>query len=185
MADAKRIRVIWSSPTSDTWVSTFWFQAADTASSCASAVVTFANAIKGKIGNAVTGALDPSCYTIDLATMKPTGITAVSGTISGVGASGDVLPYSTQGLMRLRTGVFVNGREMRGRLFLPAPAEVDNDSGFPLSSYQTSMAAAGNALVADAGTNWSILSRRYAALTTISSVSVKNNWAVLRSRRDV
>lgn len=184
MVTAKRIRVVWVTNTSDTYLSTFWFDGGDTAAAAASAVTTFCNAIKTKISTSISGSLDPSCYDIDITTGKPTAVTPVSGTIGGGTDAGEVLPYATQGLLRLRSGVFINGREVRGRLFLPAPTEASNSAGFPLSAYQTAIDTAAAALIADTPTHWSLWSRAHQAVTGITSATTKNNWAVLTSRRD-
>lgn len=53
---------------------------------------------------------------------------AAPGVVSGT-ASGDVLPFQTQGLLKYGTGVFVSGRALQGRTFLPFVLESDNSGG--------------------------------------------------------
>lgn len=59
------------------------------------------------------------------------------GTVAGA-TSGDVLPFQTQGLMKYGTGVFVGGRALQGRTYIPFPLEQDNTAGAgPLAGYVT------------------------------------------------
>lgn len=118
---------------------------------------------------------------------------AIVGSSSGVSASitgtatGDLLPTSSSGLLRMKTGVYVNSREVRGRCFVPYPVEPDNGPGGGVSSgYVTTLLAAGGTLQGITGSNgaWVVWSRKNGQFFQVASVDVWGIWAVMRSRRD-
>lgn len=96
------------------------------------------------------------------------------------------LPKATQGLLRLRTSAFQAGRRIQGRIFIPALANDAQLLGVPSSGFMDSLAAAGAALATDmsAAGDLSVWSRKAGVAAAVSSVSVWNQFAVLRSRRD-
>lgn len=107
--------------------------------------------------------------------------------VAHTGASASAaLPPMTQGLLRFRTGVFRDGREVRGRIFIPGPTEEGNDIAKPTSSYRTTLASAG----ANLGSSQVVYSRPTSpeagdgGFELVSGRSVWEKWAVLRSRRD-
>lgn len=97
-------------------------------------------------------------------------------------AGGDQLPLATQGLVHLRTGVYVAGREVRGRIFVPGPVELVSSAGLPTSTYIDALQTAAELLLG--GVGFSVYSRTHHVRQAVSSVSVYPKWAVLRSRRD-
>ena len=107
------------------------------------------------------------------------------GTTAGT-AAGDLLPPATCGLMQFHTGVYVGGREIRGRTYLPYPVVGNNDNGVPSSSYIASIedcydkfngASFGNGAQV-------IYSRTHARAEYVSLASGWGEWAVMRSHRD-
>lgn len=108
----------------------------------------------------------------------------VNGVCSHVGAPA---AWHTQGLIRWRTGVYVGGREIRGRTFVPGvPASYMLD-GNPSVSYLNNVLGVAQAHLANVDTVaaggaavWSPARGQSAA---ISTTSVWNRFAVLRSRR--
>jgi hypothetical protein len=101
-------------------------------------------------------------------------------------AAGDILPYSTQGLIRLRTGDFVNGRELRGRIFIPGWVETASTAGNPTAPAVGAMnAAAASLLSAGAGAGGlGVYSPTHRVFSLVSVAQTWTQWAVLRSRRD-
>lgn len=106
----------------------------------------------------------------------------VGGTVQGTDA-GDTLPTATQGLLRLTTGQYVGGRQIRGRLFLPGPTETSSTGGVPVPTYLNTALAAGLGLVNDGATQLVCWSRKNGAAFPVTSASIWQQWAVLRSRR--
>jgi len=99
--------------------------------------------------------------------------------------TGDALPWATQGLIRWRTGVYEGGREVRGRTFIPGWPETASTAGDPTSAAVTAMFdAAGAFLTNSAGAGGlHVYSPTKGLSRPVSTRSVWDKWAVLRSRR--
>lgn len=130
-----------------------------------------------------------------LAYDAPTGdlvnaFTGIPGTISGGSATGDPLPRQTQGYVTWGTAGIVNNRRVRGRTFVPDPAEPSNDvNGRPSSAYTTALAAGISALLS-AGSTATVpviwhrpVNRLGGSNHTVLNGTAHNSWSVLRSRR--
>ena len=104
---------------------------------------------------------------------------------------GDVLPLMTQGLLRLTSATFVNGRRVVGRQFLPFPTETHNlGSGLPsTASYVTPMTAAaallGTTIVTPMTQRiWHRPGPAGPGLSVpVTARSVASTWGTLKSRR--
>lgn len=149
------------------------------------------NTFAPHLTNQVSVDFDPICIAVEATTGVLTGAFAGTdpSTVTGA-ASGDVCPRQTQGLLRLGTSTVINGRRVRGRLFLPGVLEADNNvNGVPFSTY-TSDATAAFASILSPGSTASapaIWHRPVAGAgggsPLVTSVSTSPSWAVLRSRR--
>ena len=95
------------------------------------------------------------------------------------------MPAATQGLIQLRTGTYVGGREIRGRLFVPSPCE-DTGHATPSAAYQTLVNGAFQDLIVDSSTSgpWRVWSRKNLQSAVVTTANTWSQWAVLRSRRD-
>lgn len=124
-------------------------------------------------------------------------IDAASGSLQGyvpvtvtgpqnAGASGTLLPRSSQGLLRFGTNAVRRGRRVRGKVFVPGMRTNEDSDGRPAAALVAAFGTTGRALIAaaplviysrpgDAGAGAS------AAATTASGWT---EYAVLRSRRD-
>jgi len=157
---------------------------AGNAESCRTAAVNFWNAI-GVLGNATNSAATQG----DVEEVDPT-----SGNITDVfpGAtvvkvfqnSGEVLPQSLQALVRVRTGIYVGGREVRGRIFIPGLSEAQSATGNVLDSTRTAIQTACNALIGSAPTRLGVYSRTHHVFHPAANITVWDKFAVLRGRRD-
>lgn len=163
----------------------FYFsEPAGTAAQAHSAVVTFWQGIANNMSNTLSFTVEGEVELVDEADGHVTGITSVSA-VSGTGnLAGDILPPATQGLIRWRTGAFVDGREIRGRTFLPAMLEANSTLGVPLSAITTSFTSYGSGLIANATSELLVYSRTLHASATVVTASTWTKWAQLRSRRD-
>jgi hypothetical protein len=92
------------------------------------------------------------------------------------------LPFTSQLLVQFRTGVYVEGRERRGRMYLPGLTELDNENGRPTGAIQSGIANDATALAEHNPPLCVYTPAKGAAV--VSGVSVWNQWAILRSRRD-
>lgn len=154
-----------------------------TAQDCVDAVGTFWDSIKNLLHTSLTLTSEPAVAQL-----------ALDGTLQGVetttpfshsGTSGsEPLPFATQMLVQLTTDTVVNGRILRGRIFIPALTESSNDNGRPTAA---AIAAVGIAATVLAGpTNLVFLgvwSRKWTTLGQVRAASAWSEFAVLRSRR--
>lgn len=150
------------------------------------AVVALWTDLEGLYHVSLTARVSPETEFVDPATGAVTGVeSSAGGNVQG-GAGDELLPPATQGLVRLRTGVFVAGREIRGRVFLPGLTQFVNQDGSVavgtvssvntiFADYLTAMSGAGGAVV------WSPTHGQAAVIT---STSMWTEFAVLRTRRD-
>lgn len=124
-------------------------------------------------------------------------ITAVhTGTAqSGQGSNiGEILPAATQLLARLSTNGFVNGRRVRGRIFIPNQVEGNSTNGRPATALLTTLNGALTTLIGSA-IQMNIWARPYVdplgvkparpgSTWAVASGTGWTEWAVMRSRRD-
>nr|CRY97365.1 hypothetical protein [uncultured prokaryote] len=95
-------------------------------------------------------------------------------------------PPATQGLLRLRTGSYVNGRQVAGRVFVPGLTDGAGGPTWDLT-VRNAVEFAGEDLMAYSDTEdakWSVYSPTHGLTRPITAVSAWNEFAVQRSRRD-
>jgi hypothetical protein len=132
-------------------------------------------------------------------------LATTAGSTTGTGGT-EVLPMASQGLLQLRTGDYQDGREIRGRVNIPAMLEAGNSAGAPTSATQTAIASAGSTLMGDAnselvvwrrprlarpqvgnpGDPWYLPAQtaRDGQYAVVTATTASTKWAQLRSRRD-
>ena len=187
MATLYRVGVDWSGTgVQGGGRSTHYFDAAaGTAQQAATAVATFWGAVDAFICSTARWDIDQEVSLIDSLTNTITD----SDFVSAAGATGTdgsaMLPPATQGLIQWRTVIFVSGRVLRGRTYVPAPPEGQSEvTGIPSAAYVAALDAAGTALVSDASSALQVYSATHKVATDVSDVTVWNKWASLRTRRD-
>lgn len=164
----------------------FWGATSDNvgASEVASALNTFWGSIVDQIAADGTIFWDGECEIVNVTTGQVEGsLFQSTWTLTSTGA-GEPLPLMTQGLLQWRTGVFSNGREVRGRTFVPDPTEAMNTSAKPSAAYRVDLESAADVLVSDTAAAFSIYSKQNRTLTPVTSGTCWSKWASLRSRRD-
>lgn len=121
---------------------------------------------------------------VDPGTGDLLGISAVTvGSVQFTG-SGDPLPPATTLLCGWRTGVYVGGREIRGRTNISRLAETTSDAGAPNSAILADYQARITALLASNNSTFVVYSRTQGQWAEVTQGYVGNKWAILRSRRD-
>lgn len=127
----------------------------------------------------------------DVAYMNPTtgdvlGIYAGSSATYLSTGAGARSSYVDQILVRLRTGVYNAGREIRGRWFLPGIRQVAYVNGGVDASFITSINGINNSLLtAGTGAGGLVVWSRTGGLTAqVTTMPVWDQVAVQRSRRD-
>jgi hypothetical protein len=143
-------------------------------------------AIGTLIDNAVTWTSGGTVEVIDPATGTLTGTFSVVPATGGGASTALALPQATQGVVQLRTGSFKNGREIRGRIFVPGlTVDALATSGDLTTGAQSTLAGAANALQAWDAPALSVWSRAAPSqAVSVESTAVPLEFAVLRSRRD-
>lgn len=182
-----RVTTRWSGPAGGPFYSTFHFDGNSQAiaDDAAGAAVTFWNGMQAALTSQISRQVLPEVLAIDPVTGNALGsyVTA-GGDLTAGGATGAPLPWTTQGLIRLRTGLYVAGREIRGRIFVPGLTEDANDNGRPNSSARSVMDSALSTLIADAGNQLEVWSPTQGQHAAVTHGNAWTEWAVLRSRRD-
>lgn len=186
-----RVRTVFSGVPGTPWLSTMYFEeVGGTAQQAATAVGTFWGAVDALMSSTVSWTTEADVSTINDATGELTDIT-VTTPVTGAGAQAVTLgPIVAQALVRWRTGAFINGRNLRGRTFVPGLIESQSDAGRPDASVQATINTAAAALIADANSVLNIWHRpnppgsATGAGEAVLSGLCWNQWASLRSRRD-
>lgn len=190
---------------SGTWVigggitRTYFDVGGGTAQQAATAMTTFWTAVRQVIATDLTIAVIGAVETMNDATGAITSVTAVTGS-SQLGLDDSVkLPPQTQGIIQLRTGDYVDGREVRGRIYLPAMGISSWSSGNYASGRRTTVEAGMAALLVDANSQLVVwqrpreagvnaagepVSQRDGTSWAVTSMVLAAKTASLRSRRD-
>lgn len=178
-----RVATIFRGFTGSPYYSQLYFDAGgQTAQQAADAVAAFWNDLEGHMGDGLTWEVVTPVDVVNPVNGQITSQEAVTPD-SGAGTiSTNILPPSSQGLVQLRTGVFVGGRELRGRVFIPGATENDSSGRVPESTYTNDVTAAANTLRTSA--SWVVWSRTHGQWQGVQSSVLAQYWAVLRSRRD-
>lgn len=180
-----RVRTVFTGIQGSPWLSTMYFDSlgAGTAQQAVSAVGTFWGALDNFMGAGVAWATEADVADINSTTGQPEDVTSTTPS-TGAGSGGaDLLPAATQGLIQWRTGVFANGREVRGRTFIPGLMETASTGG-PSGTFASAAPTAAAALIADANSTLIIWSRANSSFAPVTSGTLWTSFAVLRSRRD-
>lgn len=150
-------------------------------SSAVLAVAQFWGDLEGLITDDLTYNVDGEVPIIESSTGATVGVDTTSG-FAGAGTNiAETLPRATQGLARLRTGTFINGRELRGRIFIPGACESNSDGGKPSASY---ISTVNSEVAALASAGLQVFSPTHLQVAFVTGGTCWNDWAVLRSRRD-
>lgn len=128
-------------------------------------------------------AVDGTVVTIDAASGEITGSTAATGDVGQGTSTTEMLPRADQLLIQWGTGVYVEGRQARGRTFVPALADFNNAEGVVATATLTTLTTNLEGWLA--GDPGLLIWSKKAGLSNVpNSVSVWNQFSVLRSRRD-
>jgi hypothetical protein len=146
-------------------------------------------------GLGVSAQIKPELLEFDEGTGVVTGAgTTIQAAVAGTGA-GDQLPRANQGLIQWSTLGIVHNRRVRGRTFLPAPIEADNDAtAVPSSAYKTAANGAITTLLSTMTNRMEIWAQPFAGAEgnparagtkhIVTGGTTAAYWAILRSRRD-
>lgn len=179
------------------WYSNIYFAndaQADLAAGETTKVATFWDSLRSHMVSGCTITVETEIPMIDEHDGKMIGVHVGAGaTLTGTGV-GERLPGQVQALGQLFTAGFVNGRKVRGRIFIPGVLEGDSQNGVPSVTANNAFATALTAL--RTGTpSLTIWSRpvktaspgspiRDGSHWNVNGSAVWSQWATMRSRRD-
>lgn len=180
-----RVRVGYSGIGGTPYLSTFFFNGAGQtdADNAASAVATFQGAIDAFQDSELTWRTDPQVVEINEANGQALGSYSTAAQTASGSVTGESVPFIAQALVRMRTGVYIAGRELRGRLFIPGLTEVNSTNGVLASATLTGLGIACDNLRTDADAEWVVWSRTHGQDSVITAANVWEQFATLRSRR--
>ena len=181
-----RVRTVFTGITGAPWVNTLYFdEAGGSAQQAANAAGAFWGAVDLFMSTTISWSTESDVVTVNDNTGAATGVISTTP-ITGVGGSAtEMLPRTSQALVRLLTGVFNDGRQIRGRIFLPGFTESSNAiGGIVAGATGASLQIAADALVSDANSALLVWSRAGGLSFPVVATSIWLQWAVLRSRRD-
>lgn len=183
----QRVSVDWVGVAGTPWFTSMHFSTAGGSGGAAAAVAAvdaFLDNFQGGIENSVTWLTRPLVEDIDPATGNILGTFSVSQ-VGGAGTNAnDPLPWQTQYCISWLTGVYVSGRQVRGKTYIPGLCEDSNGPlGVPGSSFNTAANTAIAGLLA-ATPDLQVYSRLHGASYLVSAGQIPARWSVLRSRRD-
>ena len=151
------------------------------------------NSAAGYVAIGTTVSFDTQVVQLDQTTGQPIG--AFTGSAPGsitFSGSGDPLPLATQALARFSTGVYVGGRALTGRMFIPGATEAYSTGGAGptaayVSAWNTALGLLGTTITSDI--NQVVWHRPGAKSGTPGSAepvtgrSMATTWAVQKGRR--
>lgn len=96
-----------------------------------------------------------------------------------------MLPPSNQYLVRFTTGVYIDGRQVRGRTYIPCPSLAGATAqGTVSAGDRIALTDRGQALIDDPDSNFVIWSKKNQRWHSAVNADCWSQYAVLRSRRD-
>lgn len=181
-----RVRTVFSGTPGAPYLSTMYFsEAGGTAQQAATAVETYWGAVDGQMSNSLNWATEPDVAIVNAANGQVTAATATTP-VFGTGSLADAqLPRASQGLVRWLTGIYVGGRQIRGRTFVPGLTETANTTdGLVTPATQIAIDLANSALVASSNAELQVWSKSLGQSNNTTVGTTWSEFAILRSRRD-
>lgn len=122
---------------------------------------------------------------VDPATDSVVGVLSGSSISSGGTGTSPLAPLASQVLTNWRTGIYVGGREVRGKHFRPLITEnVVADNGTLDATAAVAYRALAIALIDNADTRFVVYSKKQGRWEVVNNATIWQQLAVMRSRRD-
>lgn len=179
--------VRWSVPGDGSGVSVIHYGDSATPAEISSSLSGFFTATRACLASDSSVTADPVVRQLDTATGALTGEVTIDITGAGAATGGSgLVPNAAQGLIRWRTSGIVNGRYLRGRMYVPGlPAAAVNATGGLNGLHATRLLAMGTALGIDTPIHvWHRPTNGAGGQSfPVTAVSVWSELAVQRRRR--
>lgn len=177
-----RVRLNWTGPSSGFSVMHFDGTLSG-AQDAADAAALWWDEVNDRFPTTQAMRVDPEVAEISLGTGQTIGTTSVTtAAIAGTTGSTQV-PQASMVLMRWRTGAFVNGREIRGRTFIPGLSLGELTAGGELRQQALDDFNAATSILTGATPAFGVYSPRTAGFAEVASGDAWVELAVMRSRR--
>lgn len=182
-----RVRSILTGVAGTPWYQNHYFVGDDDAAEAQTAVtdvLAYWAGLDGLMDNAITITVEGEVPHLSSSTGEIDDVFAVTGGTQQGDSSGLPMPYQTQGLITWSTGLFIGGRRLTGRSYVPG-LTVDNleADGTPSSGSISGMQAAGE-ILRDSDAGFVVWSRTHGVASAVLNVVAEDKWAFLASRRD-
>ena len=162
---------------------TYWDDLAlSDASNAAGQVAAWWSEIAPGLRDDMDIAIEPEVAHVESTTGEVIGVSVVSAAVTQPTNTADPLPLASQGLMRLRTGSYTGGRELRGRMFIPGMTEGQTTDGRLTTATVDSLNASAAAELVVPGLV--VYSPTHHVFAAVTAGSMWQDLAILRSRRD-
>jgi hypothetical protein len=190
MVDMARVRTVWTGVEGSPYYSNLYFLNVEDSSDAQTVidlVAAYMDDLSDTWDNNLSAFTEPDVAIIDSVSGEIQQIFTGTGATSVGAVAGDILPASSQLLIRMLTDSYVGGRRIRGRMFVPSQAEANSTVGKPTGALTAGVAVFAEDLRAAAAAaihGWVVWSRKNGTAPPVTAVSVWDQWAVLRSRRD-
>nr|CRY96770.1 hypothetical protein [uncultured prokaryote] len=161
------------------------------------ATVAFWTSISASMSNNCAIQVQPDITVLEDDTGEIQGSVAIPSAAFGGGQSGNKLPPATQLFANLKTGVYVGGRQIQGRIFVPALTVDSSNQGQPTASAVLGLQNACDTFEVGASPDVQLVVWRRPRPGTlldplpraglaadVNAAIASSKFAVLRSRRD-
>ena len=181
-----RVRTAWTGGPGGNELTTFWFSQSSpfTAQDAVNAAATFwSGGLASSISNAYTWTVEGEVAVVDPGTGQITTIESATGDSGNGGSSSEQLPPMTQALVRWRTGIWLGGRQLLGRTFIPGLTEPANDNGNLAGDVRDDIINAAVTMLDDSAASFGVYSPKNLTWRAATSSAVNTGFAFLNSRR--
>jgi hypothetical protein len=181
-----RRRTTWSGAAGFTGVTTlhYWVGGESTDADIEAAAVaenTFWNGIKSYFVTSVSYTTSSTVDVLDITSGDIIDVKSVTGAGGAGSAVADALPWQTQGLIRWRTGFYLQGRQLQGKTFLPGFSESQNVGGVMDTTTNNGVGTLASTLLTN--TPLAVYSKKYHTAAQVTGRLVPTRWAFLSDRR--
>jgi hypothetical protein len=181
-----RVRTVFTGATGTPWLSTFMFGGSGTQTNADNAVLEtgiFWGFVDANIDNQISWSTEADVDQVNVDGSLEAVFTTTPQTGTG-GSTGNKLPFASQAMIRWRTSTFVNGRELRGRTYIPGLTDTALSEGELNSTVRNNLISAGLTLINSTVADLVVWSRTFATSGIVVGREVPTKFMVQRSRRD-
>lgn len=181
-----RVRVVWTGVAGSPYYSNFYsINTATTPPAAHAAVTSLIQALQPRYSVNLTARIEGDVALVESTSNSIVGVNTVAFQDRTGTAAGGLAPLATQHVVRLLTGTFVNGRQVRGRIMLPGVVTASvGPNGQPLAATLTAIDSAFSAYIVGLVNSACVFARASGQAVPISFVDTWEQFGVQRSRRD-